>query len=321
MKQYNVLTIGGGSGHFVLLSGLRDIKKVSVTAIVSMADSGGSTGRLRDEMGVLPPGDVLKCLVALSQNRNAARKILQTRFNKNERLKGHNAGNFLLTSLSRYAGDFSSGVEALGEVLGVRGKVLPVSTDKATLVAELIDGSMIYGEAAIDIPREKNRKKIKRTFLVPHHCDQIKPYPPVLSEIKKAKCIIIGPGDLYGSIMPNFLVNEISEAVKSSKAKLIYVCNIMTKYGETDNFSGEDFVLAVEKIIKRKFDVVVFNSAIPDKGILNNYKKQKAELVKAPVLEKWGERKIIKKDMLNTKGDMARHDAEKLKKIIEEVIK
>ncbi|MCJ7541844.1 MAG: 2-phospho-L-lactate transferase CofD family protein, partial [Desulfobacterales bacterium] len=155
MSNYKkkILTIGGGSGQFALLSGLRDIENIAITSVVSMLDSGGSTGRLRDELGILPPGDVLKCILALSPYRDIARMILLKRFINDRRLQGHTAGNMLLTMLSRYTGSFPRGVQALAEILDVKGIILPVTVENATLVAELTDGSRIFGERAIDIPR------------------------------------------------------------------------------------------------------------------------------------------------------------------------
>ncbi len=316
-----VVTIGGGSGHFVLLSGLRDLQGINIEAVVSMVDSGGSTGRLRDELGVLPPGDILKCILALSPNREQARKILHKRFNTDNKLDGHSVGNLLLTILSQYSGSFPDGVKALGETLEIKGTVLPVTTDQATLVAELTDGTMVYGEAAIDVPRGDQREKIKKTFLVPHCGDKIRVHPPVIDAIKNAEYIIIGPGDLYTSILPNFLVDGVREAIKNTKAKLIYVVNIMTKFGETDNFSGEDFVLRLEEVIGKKVDFAVFNATRPKEEILDKYKEQKACLVEMSEGPKWDNRKILKKDMLNTKGDIARHDEEKLAKTISEILK
>ena len=316
----NLVTIGGGSGQFVLLSGLRDLKNIHINAIVSMVDSGGSTGRLRDELGILPPGDVLKCVLALSPNRDHARKILQKRFASDNRLNGHNAGNMLLTILSQYTGSFPEGIEALGEVLDIKGCVLPVTTDKATLVAELTNGHRLYGEAAIDVPRGNQREKIKRTFLVPHHSDRIKVYKPVLSAIRNAKFIIIGPGDLFTSIIPNFLIPEVKEAIKKTRAKLIYIVNLMTKFGETDHFRGEDFVSHVEKAIGRKVNFVIVNSTKLDKNILQNYKKQKAEQVSINKDENWSGREIIKTDIVNLSGDIIRHDEEKLASIIRTII-
>jgi len=319
-KEIKITTIGGGSGQYALLYGLRDIKNINITAIVSMVDSGGSTGRLRDELGVLPPGDILKCILALSLDRDHARRILQKRFKGTNKLSGHSVGNMLLTILSSYAGSFPEGVKALGEVLCVRGNVLPVTTDKATLAAELTDGTHLYGETAIDIPRGDQREKIKKTFLVPHHGQEINVYPPVIKAISEADYVVIGPGDLYTSITPNFLVSGVREAIKKSKAKIIYVVNVMTKFGETDNFKGEDFVLKLEDFINRKVDKVIFNSSCPPKKILEKYKTQKASLVELPEKSFFSKRDIVMKDVLSIAGDIVRHDSKKLAKVIESII-
>src|SRR6056297_458263 len=242
-----IVTIGGGSGQYVLLSGLRDLVDFEVTAVVSMVDSGGSTGRLRDELGILPPGDILKCILALSPHRDSVRHLLQKRFRSNPKLAEHSVGNMLLTMLSQYCNDFTQGVKALGEVLDIKGEVLPVTTDKATLVAELTDGSWLYGESAIDVPRGNQREKIKKTFLVPHHSETIQVYPRVLEAIKEADYIILGPGDLYTSIIPNVLVKGVKEELGRAKAELIYLANIMTKFGETENFTAKDFMEKIEE--------------------------------------------------------------------------
>ncbi len=320
MAKKKITTIGGGSGQFVLLSSLRDLKKTEVTSIVSMVDSGGSTGRLRDELGILPPGDILKCLLALSPNREYARKLLQTRFNHNNRLKGHNAGNMLLTFLSQYTGNFPEGVEALGDILGARGRVLPVTTDKATLVAELSNGERIFGEEAIDIPRGTQREKIVRTYLVPHHASEIKVYPPVISAIKNSDYIIVGPGDIYTSIVPNFLVPEVRDAVSGSRAKIIYIMNIMTKFGESDSFVAMDFINLINKTIGKKVDVVLQNSTVPNKSILDNYKKQKAFFVEPSLENVLNKTKIIKEDLLDESDKIIRHDKKKLSLVLNNIL-
>jgi len=311
-NKQNIVTIGGGSGQYVLLSALCDLRHISITAIVSMVDSGGSTGRLRDELGVLPPGDILKCVLALSPDRESVRKLLQTRFKSKNRLNGHSAGNLLLTFLSQYAGSFPEGVEALAEILNIKGKVLPVTIDKATLVAELTDGSHLYGETAIDLPRGNQREKIKKAFLVPHHSDAIKIYPPVIKAIKRADFLVIGPGDLYTSIIPNLLVPGVKEALGKTKAKLVYVVNLMTKFGETDNFKVSDFVRVIEKAIGKKLDFIIVNNKKPAISIINKYKKEKASLVKCDLVNS----KIIKADLMAIEGNIIRHNAEKLTEII-----
>jgi len=284
-----------------------------------MVDSGGSTGRLRDELGILPPGDILKCLLALSPEREYVRKFFQTRFKTSKRLKGHNAGNMLLTILSQYAGSFPEGILALGEILNVRGNVLPVTTSKATLVAELTDGNFLFGESAIDVPRGNQREKIKKTFLVPHHKNKVSVYPPIIKKIKESDFIFVGPGDLYTSIIPNFLVAGVKEAVQKTRAKIIYISNIMTKFGETDNFKLADFVKELEKSIGTNINFVLANSDEPNSKILNNYRKQKSSFVK--INKKIKNKKIIAKDLLDVSGGIIRHNPEKLAKAIEEIIK
>lgn len=307
------MTIGGGSGQFALLSGLRDLHQLEVTAVVSMVDSGGSTGRLRDEMGILPPGDVLKCILALSPDREAARSILLKKFTTDRRLRGHNAGNMLLTMLSRYTGSFPAGMQSLAEILSVRGRILPVTIDRATLVAELTDGTRIYGENAIDVPRGHQREKIKNVFLVPHHSDSISVYPPVIAAINRADYIVIGPGDLFTSIIPGLIVPGVTEALRSTSAKLLYVINIMTKYGETHQYSGSAFVRRLEEVIQRNVDGVLCNTKKPEPQILKEYRRQKAEFVKIDAgRDFWGGRRLFCGDLLDTSGGIVRHDSQKL---------
>ena len=316
-----LLTLGGGSGQFALLSGLRDLPGIDITAVVSMVDSGGSTGRLRDEFGILPPGDILKCIVALSPHREVARILLLKRFIEDRRLKGHNAGNLLLTMLSRYAGSFPAGVQALAEILDVRGRILPVTNDPGTQEAELTDGTRIFGEKAIDVPRGTQREKIRDVFLVPHHSESISVYPPVIDAAWWADYIIIGPGDLFTSIIPGLIVPGVVEAFKKSRGKLLFVMNIMTKFGETHNFTGWDFVARLEEVFGREVDGIVYNSSRPDEKILAQYLDQKAEFVEInPEDACWGKRRIYSDDMLETSGGIVRHDSRKLAAMIQRIV-
>ena len=319
-NKTKMVTIGGGSGQFALLSGLRILEEIEITAVVSMVDSGGSTGRLRDELGILPPGDVLKCILALSPHHDIVRKILLKRFTEDSRLEGHNAGNMLLTMLSQYTGSFPTGVHALAEILEARGTILPVTIDKATLVAELTDGSHIYGETAIDIPRGTQREKICNVFLVPHHSDSISVYPPVVEAIRSVDYIIIGPGDLFTSIIPNLIVPGVTEAIKQTSATLLYVINIMTKFGETHNFVGVDFVKKLEDYLERQVDGVIYNTERPDEYLLDEYQKQKAEFVEIDVNDAWwGDRKVYTAQMLDSSGGIVRHDSKRLASLIREI--
>ena len=317
---YNIVTIGGGTGQFALLSGLREMEGIAVTAVVSMMDSGGSTGRLRDELGTLPPGDILKCVVALSPHHSFARTILQKRFEKDIRLIGHNAGNMLLTMLSRYTGSFPSGVAALCEILEAKGTILPVTTDQATLVAELTDGSRIFGEQAIDMPRGHQREKISDVFLVPHHSDTIHVYPPVIDAIAAADHILIGPGDLFTSIIPNLVVPGVADALQTSKARVLYIMNLMTKYGETHNFEAKDFVEGLEAYLKREVDGVVYNSRSPSEEICRMYEAQKSECVSLDASNPfWAKRTIYSGDLLESDGVVVRHHPRKLAALLQSI--
>lgn len=321
-NRKKIVTIGGGTGQFTLLSGLRDLSELDITAVVSMMDSGGSTGRLRDEYGVLPPGDVLKCILALSPYRDFARNIFLRRFVEDRRLKGHTAGNMLLTMLSQYTGSFPSGINALAEILESKGAILPVTVDRATLVAELTDGSRIFGESAIDRPEGSQRESIRDVFLVPHHGDSISVHPPVIDAIFEADVILIGPGDLFTSIIPNFIVPGVTEAIQKTSAHLIYLLNIMTKYGETHEFSALNFVEKVEANIQRRFQSIIYNTQVPDPDLLDKYRLERSEPVcVSPESDCWKDYRIYGADMLNTSGDVIRHDQNKLADIIRKVLK
>jgi uncharacterized cofD-like protein len=320
-KCKKILTIGGGNGQFVLLSGLRDIKDIEITTIVSMADSGGSSGRLRDELGALPPGDALKCILALSPKREIARELLLKRFVNDRRLRGHNAGNMLLTMLSRYTGSFPYGVRALAEILDVNANILPVTIDKVTLVAELRDGTRIFGETAIDMPSGIPREKIRDVFLVPHHTKSISVYPPVIEAIERADYILIGPGDLFTSIIPNFIFPGIKEAFQKSDGVVLYITNIMTKYGETDNFTASDFVVKLEEVVQRRIDKIIYNTNKPKKNILEKYKAHKSEFVEMNSnTEFWENRNVHRSDLLDVSEEIVRHSSKKLSMEIKRII-
>lgn len=278
-----------------------------------MTDSGGSTGILRDELGILPPGDVLKCILALSPQREVARNLLLKRFSNSKRLYGHNAGNMLLTMLGQYAGSFPDGILALAEILDVQGSILPVTTDKATLVAELTNGERIYGESAIDIPRGDQREKIEDVFLVPHHASEISVFPPAIDAITEADVIMIGPGDLYTSLLPNLLVPGVKQAISQSQAKLVYVSNIMTKFGETQGFSVEDFVGRIERYTERTFCAILHNSQCPHEALLEKYLKEKSMWIQFSDPFLASERyHVYQYDLLDETGDVIRHHVGKM---------
>jgi uncharacterized cofD-like protein len=319
--MHKVITIGGGSGQFTLLSGLRDLEGIDITSVVSMSDNGGSTGRLRDELGILPPGDALKCVIALSPFRDVARKIMLKKLNDDRRLQGHNAGNILLTMLSRYTGDFPSAIKALSEILEIKGRVLPGTINKTTLVAELSDGTRIYGESAIDIPQGSQREQIKDLFLVPHYNNSFAAYPPVIEAIENSDYIFIGPGDLFTSIIASLIIPGIKEALLKTDAKIIYILNIMTKFGETHNYQALDFVRKIEKYLERTVDGVICNISKPDAELLQKYAKENAEFVEIGEVESWiGNRMVYQNDLLDTSNDIVRHDSIKLASLIRDIL-
>jgi uncharacterized cofD-like protein len=317
-KSVHLVTIGGGSGQYALLSGLKNLAGIRISAVVSMMDSGGSTGRLRDELGTLPPGDILKCILALSPHQEAVRAIFQKRFNRDRRLRGHNAGNMLLTMLSRYTGSFPAGVHALAEILDVKGEILPVTIDQATLVAELTDGSRIFGESAIDTPRGHQRETIRDVYLVPHHSDTISVFPPVLNAIADADLIILGPGDLFTSIIPNLLVPGLREKLADVSTPIFQVVNIMTKYGETNHYQASDFIATLEGFTGRKIDGAIINNRRPNENLLRIYRQQKSDFVELGVPPQ--DCSLILEDLLETSGDIIRHDSRKLAAVIARLV-
>lgn len=306
-----IVTIGGGTGQFTLLQALRDLENHDITAVVSMADSGGSSGRLRDELGALPPGDILKALLALSElPGGGAREMLLHRFSQGS-LADHNAGNMLLTILAQYSGNFLDAVKALGEILKIKGTVLPVTIGQITLRAKLNDGTEIVGEKNIDVPENLNRPKIKEVWLEPNAFA----LGETLRAIREANTIIISPGDIFTSVVPVFLVRGVKEALSESKATTIYICNTMTKPGETDGFKVSDFIKTIESYSGKKIDTILCNNSRPSEAVLARYALEKSYPVIIDAGESWDGRKIISADIL-ADGELARHNPAKIQKII-----
>jgi uncharacterized cofD-like protein len=253
-----VVVVGGGTGVSTVLS---ELKKVAeVTAVVSMMDSGGSSGKLRDEHGILPPGDVLKCLSELMPDDERSRKwrdLLNYRFRKGEGLKGHSLGNLLLTASYDWEGGTAFGIEVLSRLLGITGRVLPVTLNDVDLIARLSDGSDVIGETKIDLRTEKLEARIEYVYL----SRRAQLYPPVREAIMQADLIVIGPGSLFTSILPNFLVEGLSEALQAARAPKIYICNLVTDPAETDGYKVSDFVQKVTEYLEEgeRLDYVIVN--------------------------------------------------------------
>ena len=303
-----ITTIGGGGGQFVLLSALKTIPDIEITSIVSMADSGGSTGRLRDELGALPPGDVLKALLALSTlPPDVVRDLLLRRFSSGV-LSGHNAGNMLLTILSQYSGSFVEAVKTIGELLQIRGTVIPVTVGSLTLRARLEDGTVVVGETNIDIPKDRPIGRIRELWLEPNALA----LPQALAAVRDADYICISPGDLFTSILPVLLVHGVADAFRETKAQVIYFCNIMTKNGETHGFTLRNFIEELERYAGRRIDVVFAHGgdALPV-TLLDRYRAEGAHPVAADLADGDGERRVIVSDLVAA-GTLLRHDPQKI---------
>jgi len=308
-----IVVIGGGTGVFTALTGLKKYP-FYLSAIVTMADDGGSSGVLREEFGILPPGDLRRALVALSSESSILASLFNYRFTNGAGLKGHSFGNLFLTALERITGNFNQAIQEAAKILGIKGKVIPVTLDYTRLFARLENDFLVVGESNIDVPKHDGSLFIKEIFLNP----KPKANKDTLKAIKEADLIIIGPGDLYTSIIPNFLVKGIKEAIKKAKAEKIYICNIMTKYGETNHFTAEDFFATLEKYLgKNIIDYFLINAERPKSFYLKQYKKEKAELVKynRKELSSWKKPKVIFARLLR-RGPLLRHDPDKLAKSI-----
>lgn len=325
-KRKKIVTIGGGTGSFTLLSGLKKFN-INLSAIVSMADDGGSTGVLRDELGVLPPGDVRQCLVALSESEKSFRKLLNYRFEKGK-LKGHSFGNLFLSALEKIEGNFADGLKEAMKILNVRGEILPVTKQEANLCIELENGKILRGENKIN---HSNIRKfgIKKIFYQP----RIRANSGALEKIKKADVIAIGPGNHYCSILPNLIIPEIGEAISKSRAKIVFNCNLTNKKGHTEKFSLDDYADDIEKYIgKGRIDYVTFNGKIPEKKLIEKYEKQEGKNILVGLGEKQKNQRryeIIKSDLLSqkkpqysksdklaSKRAFIRHDSDKLTELI-----
>jgi len=304
-----IVVIGGGTGLAVLLKGLKKYTS-QLTAVVTVTDDGGSSGRLRAELGVLPPGDIRNCLVALAETETLMDKVFQHRFFEGGSLKGHNLGNLLLVAMTEITGDFVSAIKEVSKVLAVRGKVIPATLEHVVLGACMRDGVTIFGETSI----RDYGDAIEKLFLVPGKC---MPVPETITAIMDADAIVVGPGSLYTSIIPNLLVDGVAEAITRSSALTFYVSNIMTEKGETDGFTVSDHLKVINKHLGQHiFDYIIVNSGNIDKLRLERYEAEKAVPVRVDhtnILEMGIE--IIEENLI-PEGDVAWHDSDKLSRII-----
>jgi uncharacterized cofD-like protein len=306
-----IVAVGGGTGLSMLLSGVKNITN-NLTAIVSVGDDGGSSGRLRESMGILPPGDIRHCITALADDEDLVNKLFKYRFDNGEGLEGHSFGNLFITALCAITGSMVTAVKASSSVLSIRGRVLPATLDDMKLVAKMKDGRVIHGESTIP---EANGQ-IERLYTEPANC---KALPEVIEAIRNAELIILGPGSLYTSVIPNLLIKDISQEIIKSKAKKIYVCNIMTQPGETDNYSVSDHLKALIKHAgsNKIIDAVLVNNYLPEK-LADKYQKANSYPVDFDIAEikKLGIKICAKKLIEDSKEGLVRHSSNRVARAV-----
>ena len=271
MSNKKIVVVGGGTGNHTTLTGLRS-RECDVTAIVAMTDSGGSSGRLREEMGHLPPGDLRRCLMALasdSAESNLMRRLFDFRFSTGDGLNGHSFGNLLLAALTEVTGDTITAIDEAARILGISGAVLPVTLTRSTLCARLVDGSELIGESAIDLRSDNLDVAIDYIYLDP----KAYVYPPVLDAIAEADAIILGPGDIYTSVLPNLLVEDVAQAINDSDAIKVHVCNLMTKPNESAGFRTSDFLALLMEYLgtSQPLDFLLVNNTPVPPRLLERY--------------------------------------------------
>ncbi|MFY9584374.1 MAG: YvcK family protein [Candidatus Acidiferrales bacterium] len=321
VQPVRIVSVGGGTGLSAVLGGLKEHVArrrqevgrrpiADLAAVVTVTDDGGSSGRLRREYRILPPGDIRNCLVALSQDEALLGRLFQYRFHAGRGLRGHSFGNLFLAALSHVTGDFTEAVRVSSQVLAIRGRIFPSTPQNVTLEAVMEDGRVVAGETRI----ARSGKRIRRVRLVPR---RVRPLPEVLQAIAQADLILIGPGSLYTSIIPNLLVAGVAEAIEKSPAICVYIANLMTQPGETQGYSVADHVRAIYQHTRRRFvDWVVINHQAASPAVARRYRAHGAEPVCADVgeLQRMGLRCVFD-DLLEEHG-VVRHNRERLTRLL-----
>jgi uncharacterized cofD-like protein len=301
VRRLNVGCFGGGTGLPSLLGGLKNNPWLQANAVVTMFDSGGSSGQLRDELGVLPPGDILKCALALARNAKEARRVLLARLPTLEhaRLGGHTGGNLLLSMMQRYSGDFLDAIDGLRALLGCRGRVWPVSVQSASVCAEYGDGSLTRGEVEVDAGQSSGRF-VRRIWLEP----PVSIHPAVAAAIADFDAVIIGPGSFYTSLMPIFLVRGVADALANMRGPVILIANLLTEGRGMAGFTAADAVSRIEDAARRKVDVVITNVNWPSPQVLGRYALEHKEPLASGTLPEHCE--VVGGEFWTS--DIARHD-------------
>jgi uncharacterized cofD-like protein len=279
VRNPKVVALGGGTGLSIILRGLKKYTK-NLTAIVTVSDDGGGSGILRDDLGILPPGDIRNCILALADDENVMQELFNYRFPSGN-MEGQSFGNLFLAAMNGISQDFFDAIRRTSGVLQIKGEVMPVTLDNMILMGELENGNVIQGESQIPIQSLKENSPISKIFLQP---DNITPLPETIEAIQNADLIIIGPGSLYTSVIPNLLVNDIARTIFDSRGKRFYIGNIMTQLGETSGYTQEDHIRAIEAHLDPKeghlFDYVVCNNGDLPKSVKEKYEKCNATSVK-----------------------------------------
>ena len=319
-RGYRIVSVGGGTGLSTLLQGLKQYTS-KITAIVTVADEGGSSGKLRQEFGVLPPGDIRNCLVALADTEPLMSELFQYRFDGDSAFSGHSFGNIFILAMSKVTKDFEEAVRESSKVLAIRGEVVPSTLQKVRLVAELEDRTVAVGE--VEITERKNLSPISRLSLEPSDCQ---PSAGSIEAVKNADAIILGPGSLYTSIIPNLLIGALAEAINDSTAIKIYVCNIMTQHGETDGYTAADHLKAIFKNTGlKRIDYCVVNNADIPVEFAKRYAQERAYRV-ASDIDKIKELKVtpIEDNFINIAEikdkEFLRHNPRRLSKTVLDII-
>ncbi|MCE4050362.1 MULTISPECIES: YvcK family protein [Bacillaceae] len=310
VEHPRIVIIGGGTGLSVLVRGLKKYP-LDITAIVTVADDGGSSGRLRDDLDIPAPGDIRNVLAALSDVEPLVEEMFQHRFSNSKDLNGHSLGNLIIAAMTSITGNFTYAIQEMSKVLNVRGKVLPATSHSVVLNARMEDGSIVTGESRIP----ESGKKIKEVFLTPEHAT---PLPEAIQAIRHADLIVIGPGSLYTSILPNLVVPEISREIMTAAAKKVYICNIMTQAGETLDYSASDHVKAIYEHMPEPFlNTILVNKENIPANVLERYNEEKAKPVffDTEKLEKLG-LEVILGEIISLEEKVIRHNTLEVAKIL-----
>lgn len=314
--EKKIVAIGGGSGISTILSGIKKYTS-KVSAIISVSDNGGSTGRLRNDLGIIAPGDIRNCLVSLANTDTYMKKLFDYRFPEGE-LKGHCFGNIFLAALDGVFNDFGKAIYKTGEILSITGKVYPLTLENTSLIAQLENGMIVRGESQIPEFSQEQKSRISRVFLDPY---EVELYEDSKKDIESADLIILGPGSLYTSILPNLLAKDMVDLIEKSSAKVVYVVNVVTQKGETGGYSIKDHYDAVIKHSKKSIvDAIIVNNGKVDKELVDKYEKTGGELLYLNDEErkffKENNIDIIEEDFIRIIDNQIRHNADKLSEML-----